>query len=113
MSAEHGDAHAAPSDRTVWFWLMGLMALSVVVSALEIGQGLTTLVVFGAATVKALLVVLYFMHLKFERLLVVGLVVSPLVLFAILLFGLMPDLVFGQWAIDPAVVPTVESGGHP
>jgi len=48
--------------------------------------------VFGAATVKALLVALYYMHLRFEPRLVYALALVTLVLFGILRLVLCPEL---------------------
>ena len=45
---------------------------------------------------KAGLVVWYFMHLKFERLLIYMLIVTPLIAFAILLLVLFPEIAF-RW----------------
>ena len=41
---------------------------------------------------KAVLVALYYMHLRFERLLIYSLVLVPLAVFAILLLVLLPDI---------------------
>ena len=52
----------------------------------------TVVLVFAAATVKALLVALYYMHLRFERRLVYALALVPLVLFGMLLLVLLPEI---------------------
>ena len=87
-------ASAHPNYLTVWFWLVGLAVASVLVSALPLPHRLIIGLIFVAATVKALLVALYYMHLKFEQLLISALVLIPLVLFGILLLVLFPDIAF-------------------
>ncbi len=85
---------AHPNYITIWFWLVGLALGSVLVGLLPLPQPLTIVLIFAAATVKALLVALYYMHLRFEHLLIYGLVIFPLLLFAILLLVLFPDITF-------------------
>ena len=85
------EAHTA-SSRTylaVWGWLAGLMLLSVVLSELSIlpisPEGLVC-IVLGLSTIKALLVVLYYMHLKFDRRLLVLVALFPIVLISLATF---------------------------
>jgi cytochrome c oxidase subunit 4 len=81
-----------PNYVLVWYWLLGLALASVLVSALPLSHTFTVVLVFGAATVKALLVALYYMHLRFERWLVYALALVPLVLFGVLLLVLLPEI---------------------
>ena len=81
-----------PNYVLVWYWLLGLALASVLVSALPVSHTFTVVLVFAAATVKAVLVALYYMHLRFERRLVYALVLVPLVLFGILLLVLVPEI---------------------
>jgi caa(3)-type oxidase subunit IV len=76
----------------VWYWLLGLALASVLVSALPVSHTLIVVLVFGAATVKALLVALYYIHLRFEPRLVYALALVPLVLFGVLLLVLLPEI---------------------
>ncbi|MFQ5962455.1 MAG: cytochrome C oxidase subunit IV family protein, partial [Candidatus Methylomirabilales bacterium] len=78
----------------VWFWLVGLMVASVVVSSLPFSKSATVFVIFAIAGVKAVLVALNYMHLKFEGLLIYAMVITPLVLFALLTAVLFPEIVF-------------------
>jgi caa(3)-type oxidase subunit IV len=50
-------------------------------------------VLFGAAGVKAVLVALNFMHLRFEPRLIYAMVLVPLLFAAILAVALVPDFV--------------------
>lgn len=83
-----------PNYVAVWFWLVGLMIASVAVSSLPFSKSVTVFVIFAIAGVKAVLVALNYMHLKFERLLICSLATVPLVLFFILMAVLFPDIAF-------------------
>ena len=81
-----------PNYVLVWYWLLGLALASVLVSALPLSHTFTVVLVFAAATVKAVLIVLYYMHLRSERWLIYALVLVPLALFGILLLVLLPEI---------------------
>ncbi len=85
---------AHPNYVAVWFWLVGLMLASVAFGYLSFSQSATVFVIFAIAAVKAVLVALNFMHLRFERLLIYSLAIVPLVLFFILMAVLFPDIAF-------------------
>ncbi len=83
-----------PNYVAVWYWLIGLALLSVLVSALPLSHSLVVVLIFAFAGVKALLVALYFMHLRFEHLLISVLVLLPLTFFVVLVLVLLPDIAF-------------------
>jgi len=63
-------AHAPVSYRTfvfVWVLLLALTATTVAVSRVHLGP-LNIWVALGIASIKSALVIFFFMHLKFERL---------------------------------------------
>ena len=70
----------------IWAWLAGLMLLGVILSELSIlplpHSGVIAVVV-GLSTVKALLVALYYMHLKMDQRLLAFVVLAPLLLVAL------------------------------
>ena len=81
----------SPSVRlywTIWGWLAGLMLLGVVLSELHIlpisTRGIISIVVM-LSTIKAVLVALYYMHLKADRRLLVFVALAPLLLIALAL----------------------------
>jgi len=88
MAGERGH----PNYVAVWFWLVGLMVTSVAISQLPFSKSATDVVIFAIAGVKAVLVALNFMHLRFERLLIYSLAIVPLLLFFILTAVLFPDI---------------------
>jgi cytochrome c oxidase subunit 4 len=83
-----------PNYVLVWYWLLGLALASVLVSALPLSHTLTVVLIFSAALVKALLVALYFMHLRFEGWPIYALALVPLVLFGTLLLVLFPEIAY-------------------
>ena len=85
---------AASSARlylVIWGWLAGLMLLGVVLSELHIlpvPASTIVLIVVLLSTVKALLVCLYYMHLKSDRRLLALVAIAPLLLI-LLVVGLL------------------------
>jgi cytochrome c oxidase subunit 4 len=92
MINQHSLHH--PNYVAVWGWLILLALLSVLIGALPLSYGMTLLLVFEIAVIKSLLVVMYFMHLRFESLLIYVLLIIPLLFFAILVMVLFPDIAF-------------------
>jgi cytochrome c oxidase subunit 4 len=86
------DARVHPNYVVIWYWLVGLAIVSVLLGSLP--PPINIILLFMAATAKAVLVALYYMHLRFERLLISVLMLVPLVLFGILLLVLFPDITF-------------------
>jgi len=92
--ANEGGAERHPNYVAVWIWLMALAILSVAASRLPIDRTFVHVIVYVAAFAKALLVGIFFMHLRTERILILCLVAIPLALFVILTVSLLPDFVF-------------------
>ncbi|MCS6925352.1 MAG: cytochrome C oxidase subunit IV family protein [Candidatus Binatia bacterium] len=78
----------------IWVWLVGLVLLSVFAGTL-FSEGGALVVIFAAAWAKAVLVALYYMHLKYERWQLAALVLVPLLLMIGLAFTLFPDIGIG------------------
>ena len=72
----------------IWAWLAGLMILSVVVSELSLPKRTIVFGVLALSTIKAALVGLYYMHLKFDRRWLTFLALFP-VLLIVLAVGLV------------------------
>ncbi len=51
----------------VWAALMGLMILTAILSRVPMGREINTLIALIIAAIKATLVLLFFMHLKYEN----------------------------------------------
>ena len=93
---DRAQPHPHPDYVTIWYWLVGLALGSVLVSALPLPHFVILVILFAAAFVKAWLVALYYMHLRFERWLILSLVVIPLAFFVILVLVLFYDGLFPQ-----------------
>jgi len=79
----------------IWVWLIGLATVSVLASWV-LPRSVALLLIFAVAWIKAVLVALYYMHLKYEKWQVGVLVVIPLLLVIGLTLTLFPDIVFGR-----------------
>ena len=81
------NAAASPTRHyfIIWAWLAGLMLAGVLLSELPIPKVAIVLLVLFLSSIKALLVALYYMHLKMDRRLLSFIAVAPLVLIALAL----------------------------
>lgn len=77
----------------IWVWLVALLAASIGASALPVSATPLGLIIFGTAVVKAVLVALYYMHLRREHFAISLLALAPVVLFVILTLALFPDFI--------------------
>ena len=101
--APHGLAHVLPLWllAAVWGALLLLTVITVAVTRVDFG-GMNLWIAMGIATVKATLVALYFMHLRYDRPFNAVVLISAL-LFVTLFVGLaltdtkenMPDMIPG------------------
>ena len=90
--AEH---HQAPNYWAVWIWLAVLTVLEVGVTLIpELATLYKAILLVALAVGKALLVALYFMHLRFETRTLGAIVLTPFVICVFLVFMLMPDVGF-------------------
>jgi caa(3)-type oxidase subunit IV len=88
-------AHPTASTYLVIYgWLLGLTILEVGVVLAGWPRGAIIAILIATALAKALLIALYFMHLKFDRPLVWLLPGIPVVLGIIFVLALFPDVVF-------------------
>ena len=75
------DAHVSPAKYLwIWLWLAGLMLLGVAVSTMPFSKGTIVRLILLLSTVKATLVALYYMHLRFDKRALMLVAVFPLVL---------------------------------
>lgn len=81
----------------IFLWLFGLTALEVAWGLfLREPQWLLWSGLIACMIVKGLLIFMYFMHMKFERWIIWGLIVPTPFLVAVVLFANMPDTVFNE-----------------
>ncbi len=87
-----GEEHNShPPYVKIYVGLLVLTVLSVVISAI-VHREYAPPFVFTISTIKGLLIALYYMHLKYEGRIIISLALIPLVIFAIILFIFMPDI---------------------
>ena len=85
-------AHAGPSPMTIYIALVILTVVTVGVAYIPWSSTLGVVVAAAIASVKATLVGLYFMHLKFEVPSVYILIFVPLLLTMIMVLAVAPDV---------------------
>ena len=83
-----------PNYVAVWGWLVALMIVGLAASFLPGARAFAVALIFATAVVKALLVVLNYMHLKFEPRLIYAIAIVPVLFVLVLLVALFPDFVF-------------------
>jgi caa(3)-type oxidase subunit IV len=91
MDHTHTDTHENHSSNrqyfTTWCWLLVMTMLALGLGYAPIPEGLKALLLVGVTLAKIVLIASIFMHLKFERLNLVLMTFSPLVL-ALILFSI-------------------------
>jgi caa(3)-type oxidase subunit IV len=80
MPASHTADHPTRRYLAIWGWLAGLMLLGVALSELPLPKLTIVLVVLALSSVKAVLVGMYYMHLKMDARLLRLVALGPLVL---------------------------------
>jgi caa(3)-type oxidase subunit IV len=90
-TAEH---HEHPNYVLVYGALLALLVVSILLGRLPNAYAMNALV-FTVAGIKAILVLRYFMHVKFEPWLVVVILVGATFFLVVLFIGVAPDVVGG------------------
>jgi caa(3)-type oxidase subunit IV len=85
-----------PNYVAIWIWLIGLTIFCVALSLVFGSSAPVMVLFFGVATVKALLVALNFMHLRYESGLIYAIAIVPVVFVLGLIVALFPDFVFSR-----------------
>jgi caa(3)-type oxidase subunit IV len=97
----HAAAHAHAEHPPVPYFaiaavLFVMTVITIAVSFVNLGKAGNVILALAVASFKASLVMLFFMHLKYEKKILVVIALTPFVLAAILAFALFPDIVFGR-----------------
>lgn len=97
----HGAGHAHAEHPPVPYFaiaaiLFVMTIVTIAVSFINLGKAGNVILALAVASFKASLVMLFFMHLKYEKKILVLIALTPFVLAAILAFALFPDIVFGR-----------------
>ncbi len=103
MTETHEGHHPHPNYLAVFGVLVVLTAVSfMTVTALwrsTMGEGAGPMVVMVVGVIKATLVAMYFMHLKYDWFKLYYMIVPALLLGTLLVCALMPDMVFSATLI--------------
>ena len=92
--AEH---HREPNYWLIFIWLAVLTAAEIIVVLVDPPTLTKGILLVGMALSKAVLVALYFMHLRFETSTLMVIAATPLMICTFLVFMLMPDLTAGTY----------------
>lgn len=117
MSNDHHDDHSPLFTKVMWA-LLGLTVITVWISRIDLGKFGNIALGLAVAVVKASLVVMIFMHLKWEKKWWLGMVLFPALLVAIIIFSNFPDTAMNSNHLSPAlkVIPHAGAakggGGH-
>jgi len=82
--------HVLPIKACLWVWiaLMVLMILTVFLSTVPMGHAMNTFVALVIASIKAALVLMFFMHLKYESYKLSAVVFGAGLFWLLIMFGL-------------------------
>jgi cytochrome c oxidase subunit 4 len=75
----------------VWFGLIGLTAIEVFLGYKQLSLNLMLTILMGLSLVKAVLIIFYFMHLKFEKTALILTILPAMVIVISLLSIFFPD----------------------
>ena len=92
MANEATATHAEPNYIAIFVYLSVLTGLELAVVYVGLARIATIGLLVGLAWAKAVLVAMYFMHLRFERKTLAVVAFTPIVLVTFLTFMLLPDL---------------------
>jgi caa(3)-type oxidase subunit IV len=96
MADEHAEAHAGP-DFALYLKVFGALVVCTALSFLAnwlLGQNASSMaIIMVVAVIKAVLVVMIFMHLKFDWSKLYFIVIPVLILAVMMMIVLLPDIV--------------------
>lgn len=106
------EAHVTPKQYLlIGLWLGIFTIITVGASYLHLPAGPAIALALVIASIKVTLVGLYFMHLKFEGLLIRSLLLLTAVFFAVLVTIPLVEFTHHPWA-DEGAIPAVTAGHH-
>jgi cytochrome c oxidase subunit 4 len=113
----HGHTEPMPHHKINYFMIfLVLVALTIVTVMIAMKRFDNELINLAlamlVASIKAICVAMYFMHLKFEGKLIYLILIVPLILCVILMAALVPDIVFAAPFNGMTAHPGQVPGGH-
>ncbi len=114
MSESKGHVHIVPPRILlgVWAALLVLTVLTVAVTRVDLGA-LNVWVALGIATVKAILVALFFMHLRYDKPFNSVVLVSSIFFLALFLGLALLDTLHYRADLIPSYAPAIEQSAEP
>lgn len=100
------EGHPEPNYLGIIIVLAVLTATEIGVIFLPIAKLMIGILLVGLALSKAMMVAMYFMHLKFEKTTLALIAATPLLLCALLMFALLPDSDPEKNRVRPAAIET-------
>jgi len=85
--------HVSPPYYKVFAWLTVLTVAEITWAVVGLPRGLLVGGLAIMAAAKAAMVGLYYMHLRYDGLLLVSIILFPVVLAVVMVVGLMPDAI--------------------
>ncbi len=86
------DTHAEPNYISIFWWLLALTIVEIAIIYTPMARLFINILLVGFALAKAALVAMYFMHLRFERITLAMIAVTPLIICLFLILMLLPDM---------------------
>lgn len=107
------NAHHEPNYMNIFWALTILTIVEVLVPVLGVfSRSINGTILVLLAVVKATLVALYFMHLRFERTTLGAIALTPMIICVFLIFMLLPDLTSDDRTYTPPETPAVSAAEH-
>lgn len=105
--------HHEPNYMNIFWALTVLTAIEVIVPSMGLLPKFSNAVVLVLlAVMKATLVALYFMHLRFEKKTLGAIALTPMIICVFLVFMLLPDITAENKTYDPPDMPAVSEATH-
>ena len=91
QTTSHHDAHPEPNYVAVILWLTVFTVMEIALTYAPLPKLAIGILLVGLALTKAIIVAMFFMHLKFEKTTLALIAATPLILCTLLVFALLPD----------------------
>jgi cytochrome c oxidase subunit IV len=104
--------HEEPNYMNIFWALAVLTVIEIGVVYLPLSKLVIGFLLVVLAVIKASLVALYFMHLKFERSTLGIIALTPMILCVFLIFMLLPDLTAAGKQHTPSARPAASAPAH-
>jgi cytochrome c oxidase subunit 4 len=106
------NTHHEPNYMNIFWALTALTVIEVIIPLLDLFPRTTNgMILITLAVIKATMVALYFMHLKYEKSALGWIALTPMVICVFLVFMLMPDITAQNKTYQPPEQAAVSESG--